>query len=349
MKTFKKGVVGFLLAALLGVLLANPMIEYFLNELLMDPTDPYNWQLEIETVTDYTLDGWYLTTLSDTAYFKEGIIVTGFTPVVFTNDSLQQPLSINPQGDVLRIYSPYDMRDEMRFGDVEESQVAAPKPGQSICRYKESTSLTYNGHLYLDNSPTLGSENDSQDATGTIHGLVTDEYGNGLSGVKVIYEERDDAFVYFYTETDDEGYYTVNDNAWIEELRFEKEGYYAPYEYVQIWPDSTVEHTTVMEDTTTNTFVPNRLPVARDYRLNQNYPNPFNGRTVFTYALPLADFIEIAVYDLNGRKIASLYSGYQAAGRHRITWNADAYGSGVYIYRLITSQKTLSKKCLLLK
>jgi len=70
------------------------------------------------------------------------------------------------------------------------------------------------------------------------------------------------------------------------------------------------------------------------------YPNP--SRSVsFAFALPKATKVELGVYDLLGRKVATVASGMLQAGRYERTWNGtDASGSrvhsGIYYYRLKT-------------
>jgi len=68
--------------------------------------------------------------------------------------------------------------------------------------------------------------------------------------------------------------------------------------------------------------------------LAQNYPNPFNAATTFTYSLPEGCHANLEVYNVLGRKVATLTDTYQNAGLHRVTWLADDQPSGVYFYRL---------------
>jgi len=53
-----------------------------------------------------------------------------------------------------------------------------------------------------------------------------------------------------------------------------------------------------------------------------------------------------------GQKVLSLFEGEKSAGYHKIVWNAQAYSSGIYIYRLIAKGNkniTLVKRMILLK
>lgn len=85
------------------------------------------------------------------------------------------------------------------------------------------------------------------------------------------------------------------------------------------------------------------------YSLTQNYPNPFNPATSIRFSLPKRDNVELKVYDIQGREVASLVNGTMDAGDHDITFNARNLASGVYIYRIKTSGFTQSKKMTLIK
>jgi hypothetical protein len=79
-------------------------------------------------------------------------------------------------------------------------------------------------------------------------------------------------------------------------------------------------------------------PPARDL-LAPNVPNPFNPRTTLRFELTVGATIELAVFDVSGRRIATLASGHHAAGRHEAVWQGrDDAGrsvpSGVYLARL---------------
>jgi hypothetical protein len=87
----------------------------------------------------------------------------------------------------------------------------------------------------------------------------------------------------------------------------------------------------------------------QSFKLEQNYPNPFNSSTSFYYNLDKKEYINISIYDLQGRLVDQLYSGYKNSGRHYIIWNADNISSGVYFIRLSSSNLSLTRKCLYLK
>jgi len=63
-------------------------------------------------------------------------------------------------------------------------------------------------------------------------------------------------------------------------------------------------------------------------------PNPLAGQGQIRYALPQAMDVELAVYDLLGRRVATLAKGRQSARRHVTVFDASALTSGTYLVRL---------------
>jgi len=86
------------------------------------------------------------------------------------------------------------------------------------------------------------------------------------------------------------------------------------------------------------------------YSLSQNYPNPFNPKTTFTYQLAEPSLVELSIYNLLGQKVATLISKKQPAGEYKIEWDASAFVSSVYFYRLETDKGFFqTRKLLFLK
>ena len=85
------------------------------------------------------------------------------------------------------------------------------------------------------------------------------------------------------------------------------------------------------------------------YMLAQNYPNPFNSETSFTYAIPEAQHVTLAIYNLLGQEIATLVNGQMEAGTHTMNWSADGLAAGVYMYTLTAGEFSQTNKMLYLK
>jgi hypothetical protein len=85
-----------------------------------------------------------------------------------------------------------------------------------------------------------------------------------------------------------------------------------------------------------------------------NFPNPFNPETTLFFSLSTEQEIELTVYNLKGQKVKQLAKGQFPSGKNSVVWNGTddngkQVGSGLYFYKLKTSEKTVSKKMLLLK
>ena len=85
------------------------------------------------------------------------------------------------------------------------------------------------------------------------------------------------------------------------------------------------------------------------FRLYQNYPNPFNPRTIISYQLPSAAFVEISIFDMLGRKVATLINTRQPAGKYEIPFNASGLAAGVYFCRMRTQEVRQVIKLVLLE
>jgi len=90
------------------------------------------------------------------------------------------------------------------------------------------------------------------------------------------------------------------------------------------------------------------LPDALE--LQQNYPNPFNPVTTINYMVPRQSRVRLEVFDLMGRKVATLVnSEQQQPGRYVVRFDASQLASGTYIYRLTAGSTSFTKKLTLIK
>lgn len=79
------------------------------------------------------------------------------------------------------------------------------------------------------------------------------------------------------------------------------------------------------------------------------FPNPFNPVTSISFNLPKPDYVQLIVFDINGRATALLTEGFLPAGINKITFDASELASGIYFVRLINGKNTQSQKLLLIK
>lgn len=97
------------------------------------------------------------------------------------------------------------------------------------------------------------------------------------------------------------------------------------------------------------TGIENQIELPENASLLRNYPNPFNASTTIEFTLAEAQLVELAVYDLLGRKACSLLHEEMSAGTHRVTFDATGLPSGVYFYRLSAKGRAETGRMLLLK
>jgi len=95
--------------------------------------------------------------------------------------------------------------------------------------------------------------------------------------------------------------------------------------------------------------------VGRVNRLQQNSPNPFNPSTSIRYSVARNGArVELHVYDVAGRLVATLLDDVAEAGDHVARWNGVDDGgrpvaSGIYFCRLAVDEWRASRKMVLLK
>jgi acyl-homoserine lactone acylase PvdQ len=85
------------------------------------------------------------------------------------------------------------------------------------------------------------------------------------------------------------------------------------------------------------------------FALRQNYPNPFNPVTTISYQLPQSANVLLTVYNMQGQRVQTLVKEFQAAGTHKVVWDARGVSSGVYFYRITAGDFSAVRKGVVLK
>ncbi len=107
----------------------------------------------------------------------------------------------------------------------------------------------------------------------------------------------------------------------------------------------------VYGDTTFSVIGINQISteVPTGFNLSQNYPNPFNPTTQIVFELPKSSFTSLVAYDASGREISILVNEELQAGSYSVDWNASAYPSGVYFYKITAGEYVQTRKMVLIK
>jgi hypothetical protein len=98
----------------------------------------------------------------------------------------------------------------------------------------------------------------------------------------------------------------------------------------------------------------NGITTPKAFGLGQNYPNPFNPTTHFDIEIPKTTDVSVAVYDILGRRVATLLQGQQNAGYLTVEWDGkDAHGqqapTGIYFIRMNADEFSATTKIMLMK
>jgi len=305
----------------------NPIAVFFFNELKFDGS---SWVIEMYSSDPLSPNVLTIRSNAGMAYFRETFrLPAGYS--LITPDSLQTPLEINAQGDSLIIGAGMQ---SLTFGSSTSSVVASPRPGQSIC-------FGGRGYYYLDNSPTLGTHNDSANAMGMIHGTVTDSLGVPLANVEVASMGWTTSV---YTNT--LGVFDVRDYARRCPMSLTRQDLHTRAETVQIWPESTVSVSIVMSPVVS---VEGSRGHGAQFVLEQNYPNPFNPVTTFSFFVPRVSFVTLVVYDIHGSEVATVVKGIREPGDQKASWDGAGVASGIYFYRLVAGNFVQTRKMVLAK
>ncbi len=90
--------------------------------------------------------------------------------------------------------------------------------------------------------------------------------------------------------------------------------------------------------------------VPEIFKLHPNFPNPFNARTTLNYDIPSDSYVNISIYDVQGRKINTMVNSLHSSGSYSLSWNCTNIPSGMYIAVMqIDGVIASSQKMLLVK
>jgi hypothetical protein len=94
--------------------------------------------------------------------------------------------------------------------------------------------------------------------------------------------------------------------------------------------------------------------IAGDFELHQNYPNPFNPVTSIKYkvsqtAIGEKGSVKLIVFDMLGRKVATLVNEMKIPGEYEVSFDASGLSSGIYFYRLQAGSFFETRKMILLR
>ncbi|MEO6694915.1 MAG: T9SS type A sorting domain-containing protein [Ignavibacteria bacterium] len=117
------------------------------------------------------------------------------------------------------------------------------------------------------------------------------------------------------------------------------------YDYI-CEPHSPDMHGTIIA---TTSAIVKLTEFVNSYELLQNYPNPFNPSTKIKFSIPASSQVTLKVYNNIGQEVATLVNERLNAASYEVDWNAFDLNSGIYYYKLNTSDFVQVKKMILIK
>ncbi|MCX6151244.1 MAG: T9SS type A sorting domain-containing protein [Ignavibacteriales bacterium] len=91
--------------------------------------------------------------------------------------------------------------------------------------------------------------------------------------------------------------------------------------------------------------------VPKEFKLEQNFPNPFNPATVISWQLPIRSYVQLKIFDILGKEVATLVDEERDAGSYNNQFSIanNQLPSGIYFYQIKAGSFIDIKKIVLLK
>jgi hypothetical protein len=245
---------------------------------------------------------------------------------------------------------PQDSIDESEFEFIELQNVGTETQNLSLARFVKGVNYVFPANTILRPNEYLVLASDEHYFTlrygFSPFGVYSGQLDNGGERIVLVDASGDTLISFRYDDkspwpesADGDGYSLVLANI----------GLHPDYDNAASWYASKKIHGEPgLRNVSVRPDKDKSLPAT--FTLLQNYPNPFNSSTVISFSLPSKSLVQLKVFDVMGREVATLVNEQMAAGNHYHQWNVSNISSGVYFYRLTTNTGyTQTKKLLLLK
>jgi hypothetical protein len=118
-------------------------------------------------------------------------------------------------------------------------------------------------------------------------------------------------------------------------------------------PEGTTSYEVFLDDLMgpefTNPASVEKLNKTTNGALMQNYPNPAKNFSVIKYSVNIGSTVTLSLYDMVGREVRSLATGFHPAGEYNINLQTDDLNEGLYFYVLNAGGERITKKLTVVK
>jgi spore germination protein YaaH len=106
---------------------------------------------------------------------------------------------------------------------------------------------------------------------------------------------------------------------------------------------------TIIRKFSSPTYANEESGTVGNFRVEQNFPNPFNPITSIKYTISQNSFVNLTIYNINGKEVGKFINKSMKAGSYSEKINLDGLPSGIYYYVLNADSKHLTRKMIYLK
>ncbi len=114
------------------------------------------------------------------------------------------------------------------------------------------------------------------------------------------------------------------------------------------WVDFTIKDVFPVDDVLTKIDNKNEIKII-ELNLSQNYPNPFNSNTNIEFEINKPGFVRLEIFDICGSYIDRLVNETLNDGNYKFNFSLKGYSTGIYYYKLICGNQSITKKMIYLK
>ncbi|HOZ30227.1 MAG TPA: T9SS type A sorting domain-containing protein [Bacteroidales bacterium] len=305
----------------------------------------------------YTLDGLMISSSSGSSIVKDGISINVGEIIILTQDSMQNSVQFERNGDFLEIENfNVGIGETYKFGDVQYSQISALAEGQSLINYQYTCYYTHGEmpfhdiieyRLIKENSPNIGFETapfTPVSCNGLFCGIVLDGSDNPVSGIMLGYEcnapENICDHVTNCTITDENGHFSVDELSCMHHIDI----FYFNFESI-VYADSTIN----IEPDTDNyfefhldTIFSEKQSISINPMLTfEAFPNPTDNEISFNIQFinnRFPNHVLIKIYNLSGEIVKIIPVKDNLGNTTTVTWDCNRQNmsicSGQYICKL---------------